>query len=227
MLGLIIFGTRGVTYGSESGQFYCPDCDGEKTYRHRRVRRFFTLYFIPLIPLDLLGEYIECQSCTSTYKPSILEFDPKSSEKREEAEFRQAMRRVLVLMMLADGVVEDSEIEAIQQILGKLESRTVERAEIEAEMAKAKAGSAGADDLAHYCKAMAGTLNDAGREMVVRAALLVATADGKFDDSERDALAKMATALNLSRAYFAGIVTEVLSDLPPPPAPQAPAGPPN
>lgn len=224
MLGLIIFGTRGVTYGSESGQFYCPDCDGEKTYRHRRVRRFFTLYFIPLIPLDLLGEYVECQTCTSTYKPSILEFDPKSSEKREEAEFRQAMRRVLVLMMLADGVVEDSEIEAIQQILGKLEARKVERPEIEAEMAKAKAG----EDLAHYCKAMAGTLNDAGREMVVRAALLVATADGKFDDSERDALAKMATALNLSRAHFAGIVTEVLADVPPPPPPpQAPAGPPN
>ncbi len=224
MLGLIIFGTRGVTYGSEGGQFYCPDCDSERTYKHRKVRRFFTLYFIPLIPLDLLGEYIECQTCTSTYKPSILEFDPKGSAKREEAEFRQAMRRVLVLMMLADGVVEDSEIEAIQSILGKLESRTVERAEIEAELAKAKSSS---EDLAHYCKTMAGSLNDAGREMVVRAALLVATADGKFDDSERDALAKVATALNLSRAHFAGIVTEVLSEVPPPPPPHVPAGPPN
>jgi len=223
MLGLIIFGTRGVTYGSEGGQFYCPDCDGEKAYLHRKVRRFFTLYFIPVIPLDLLGEYIECQSCTSTYKPSVLSFDPKASEKREEAEFRQAMRRVLVLMMLADGVADDSEIEAIQGILGKLEDRTVARSEIEAEITKAKNGS---DDLTHYCKSMAGSLNDAGREMVVRAALLVATADGTFDESEKAALAKMATALNLSRAHFAGIVTEVLTEVPPP-EPRAPAGPPN
>ena len=190
MLGLIIFGTRGVTYGSEGGQFYCPDCDGEKAYRHRKVRRFFTLYFIPLIPLDLLGEYIECQTCTSTYKPTVLAFDPKATEKREEAEFRQAMRRVLVLMMLADGVVEESEIQAIQGILGKLENRIVERS-----------------------------------EMVVRAALLVATADGKFDDTERDALAKMATALNLSRAHYSGIVNEVLTEVPAPDRP--PAGPPN
>ena len=222
MLGLIIFGTRGVTYGSEGGQFYCPDCDGEKTYRHRKVRRFFTLYFIPLIPLDLLGEYIECQTCTSTYKPTILAFDPKASQKREEAEFRQAMRRVLVLMMLADGVVEESEIQAIQEILGKLEKRTIERSEIESEIAKAKSAP---NDVSHYCKSMAGSLNDAGREMVVRAALLVATADGKFDDTERDALAKVAAALNLSRAHYAGIVAEVLAEVPSPARPAA--GPPN
>lgn len=221
MLGLIIFGTRGVTYGSEGGQFYCPDCDAERAYKHRKVRRFVTLYFIPLIPLGLLGEYIECQTCTSTYKPSVLELDPKESKQRNEAEFRQAMRRVLVLMMLADGVVEDSEIAAIQSILGKLENRTIERSEIDAELATAKASK---EDLAQYCKSMAGTLNDAGREMVVRAALLVATADGKFDDTERDALAKLATTLNLPRAHFAGIVDEVLADAP---SRARPAGPPN
>ena len=222
MLGLIIFGTRGVTYGSEGGQFYCPDCDGEKAYKHRKVRRFFTLYFIPLIPLDLLGEYIECQTCTSTYKPSVLAFDPKASEKREEAEFRQAMRRVLVLMMLADGVADESEIQAIQDILGKLENRSVPRSEIESEIGAAKSASS---DLSHYCKSMAGSLNDAGREMVIRAALLVANADGKFDDSERDALAKMATALNLSRAHYTGILNEVMSQMPA--HGQPPAGPPN
>ncbi|MBA3819711.1 MAG: hypothetical protein H0X17_12515 [Deltaproteobacteria bacterium] len=43
MLRLIIFGTRGVTYGSDGGQFFCPDCEGKEQYRHRKVRRFFTL----------------------------------------------------------------------------------------------------------------------------------------------------------------------------------------
>src|SRR5687768_587685 len=114
MLGLIIFGTRGVTYGSEGGQFFCPDCEGKEQYLHRKVRRFFTLYFIPVIPLDLLGEYIECQRCTSTYREDVLAFDPQQQADAEEAEFQKAMRRVLVLMMLADGVVDDSEVEAIQ-----------------------------------------------------------------------------------------------------------------
>lgn len=220
MLGLIIFGTRGVTYGSDGGQFFCPDCEGKESYKHKKVRRFFTLYFIPVIPLDLLGEYVECQRCASTYKTSILDFDPSAAEEREEAEFRRAMRRVLVLMMLADGVVEDSEIDAIQTIIGKLEDRDVPRDEIQREVATAQAD---ATDIEHFCKGMAGYLNDSGREMVIKAAILVASADGTFDQSERDALASIANALNMSRAHFSGVVNDMMRDQPP----AAPAGPPN
>jgi tellurite resistance protein len=220
MLGLIIFGTRGVTYGSEGGQFFCPDCEGKEAYLHRRVRRFFTLYFIPLIPLDLLGEYVECQRCTSTYKLSILDYDPQKTADAEEAEFQKAMRRVLVMMMLADGVIEDSEIEAIQTILGKLEDREVPRAEVESEITRAQAEKTSIET---YCRGMAGYLNDSGREMVVKAAILVAGADGKFEESERDALASIATALNMSRAHFSGIINDLTRD----PPPSAPAGPPN
>lgn len=219
MLGLIIFGTRGVTYGSDGGQFFCPDCEGKEQYRHKKVRRFFTLYFIPVIPLDLLGEYVECQRCASTYKTSILDFDPSAAEAHEEAEFRRAMRRVLVLMMLADGVVEDAEIDAIQTILGKLEEREVPREEIQREVAAAQVE---ATDIEHFCAGMAGYLNDSGREMVVKAAILVASADGSFDQSERDALASIANALNMSRAHFSGVVNDMMRD-----QPAAPAGPPN
>lgn len=220
MLGLIIFGTRGVTYGSEGGQFFCPGCEGRESYRHRKVRRFFTLYFIPVIPLDLLGEYIECQRCTSTYKTSILAYDPQQAAAAEEAEFHKAVRRVLVLMMLADGVIEDAEIDAIQTILGKLEDREVTRQEIEVEITVAQAQST---DIKEYCRGMAGYLNDAGREMVVKAAILVAGADGRFDDSERDALAKLASALNMSRAHFSGVLADMTRDAPP----ASPSGPPN
>jgi tellurite resistance protein len=219
MLGLIIFGTRGVTYGSEGGEFHCPDCENRRSYLHRRVRRFFTLYFIPVIPLDLLGEYIECQACSSTYKLSILDFDPQKQSQAEEAEFQKAMRRVLVMMMLADGVIEESEIEAIQTILGKLEDRPVPRSEIETEITRAQADKR---SIEVYCKGMAGYLNDSGREMVVKAAILVAGADGKFEESERDALASIATALNMSRAHFSGIINDMTRD-----EPVAPAGPPN
>jgi tellurite resistance protein len=214
MLGLIIFGTRGITYGSEGGQFYCPNCQGRQHYLHRKVRRFFTLYFIPLIPLDLAGEYVECQQCSGTYKLEILALDPEAASAREEAEFRKAMRRILVLMMLADGVVEDSEIEAIQQIMGKLEGKPITRSDIEAEVKRAQTDS---DGIEEYCKSMAGYLNDSGREMVVKAAILVASADGRVDESERLALATIASALNMSRTHFSGIIAGMTQ----------PSGPPN
>lgn len=72
MLGLIIFGSRAVTGSKGTGSFVCPRCGPGAPYDHKRVRRFFTLYFIPLIPLRTVGEYIECGTCRTTYKPEVL-----------------------------------------------------------------------------------------------------------------------------------------------------------
>jgi hypothetical protein len=72
MLGLIIFGSRSVTGSKGTGSFHCPRCGPDQPYDHKRVRRFFTLYFIPLIPLGTIGEYIECGRCAGTYKPEVL-----------------------------------------------------------------------------------------------------------------------------------------------------------
>src|SRR5258708_6295186 len=73
---MIIFGTRGVTWNGESGEFVCPGCGGTtQQYTRKTIRRFFTLYFIPLIPLDKLGEYIECQHCRNTYNEQVLSYN--------------------------------------------------------------------------------------------------------------------------------------------------------
>ena len=45
---MIIFGTRGVTFGGHAGEFHCPGCGWTpQPYEHKTVRRFFTQYFIP------------------------------------------------------------------------------------------------------------------------------------------------------------------------------------
>ena len=72
MLGLIIFGRRAVTGDQGGGTFHCPRCGPDQPYMHKRVRSFFTLYFIPLIPMNTLGEYVECGRCQGQYKPEVL-----------------------------------------------------------------------------------------------------------------------------------------------------------
>ncbi len=73
MVGLIIFGRRGVTGTKGQGTFQCPACQTDQPYAHKHVRRFFTLYFIPLIPLGTVGEYVECGRCKGTFKPAVLD----------------------------------------------------------------------------------------------------------------------------------------------------------
>jgi len=72
MVWLIIFGRRAVTGSQGGGTFHCPSCGPNKAYTHKRVRSFFTLYFIPVIPLSTLGEYVECGTCQGKYKPEVL-----------------------------------------------------------------------------------------------------------------------------------------------------------
>ena len=77
MITLIIWGTKGVEGVKESGQFFCPSCIGNVPYDHKRIRRFFTLYFIPLIPLGTLQEWVECKQCGGSFETEVLQMQPQ------------------------------------------------------------------------------------------------------------------------------------------------------
>jgi zinc ribbon protein len=72
MVGLIIFGRRNRPKVVQRGSFTCPRCGPGREYEHKQVRRWFTLYFIPIIPLGTAGEYVECRSCAGTFRPEVL-----------------------------------------------------------------------------------------------------------------------------------------------------------
>lgn len=209
LLYLIIFGTRGVTTTAETGAFHCPDC-GQSPYRHRKVRRFFTLYFIPLIPLDLLGEYIECSKCDGTYTLAVLAHNPGASDAAFEAQFHTAIRRTMVLMCLADGVVDPEEVATIQRVFGSIAKREITEQEVHAEIAAAQAdGRPVAEFLAG---GMAATLNDNGKELVIKAAFFVAAADGEFQEEEKKLLTDIGKALQMTPAHLNGVLDSMLSD---------------
>lgn len=209
MVFLIIFGTRGVTSAIASGKFHCPGCDGsERSYEHQRVRRFFTLYWIPIIPLGTIGEYIECLTCRGTYDPEVLDYDPVKSERSVEAEFHAAVKRVMVLMMLADGKIEDDEIETIRLVYGKLAKRELTKDDVDEEVKASKADGRG---LRQYLASVVGRLNDSGKEIVVNAAYFVAASDGNVSTEETNLLAELAGALEMSPATFKAVMEKLTS----------------
>ena len=204
----IIFGTRGVTYSSGSGTFYCPSCARSNPYQHKRVRRFFTLFFIPIIPLNLLGEYIECQSCRGTFKLQVLNYDPQVSSQRFEAEFHRAIRRVMIHMMIADGEIQENEIDMIRGIYSRVAKSEVSRDDLMSEADNVKREALGFhSDL----RQLSGSLNSIGKELVVKAALSVAAADGQFQDEERKLIVDIATRLGMTPAHIKGTLQSMLS----------------
>ncbi|MCC6904501.1 MAG: zinc ribbon domain-containing protein [Anaerolineae bacterium] len=66
---MIIFGTKVRGRKTGEGDFYCPRCQATRRYHYKEARQFFTLYFIPVIPLRRMGEYVECQTCKTAFEP--------------------------------------------------------------------------------------------------------------------------------------------------------------
>ena len=194
--------TRSVTIPSSAGAFICPECGGTE-YRTQRVRRFMTVTAMPLVPLDLLGEYIECQLCKATFDRAVLHMDSAQSRPNVEATFNEAMKRVMVLMMLADKRIEESEIQAIIDVFHQITGRKITRDEIKREVLIAKSQD---EKLETYLAGLLGRLNDDGKQLVVRAAYLIAHADGHFDTAERDLLDQIGNQLELPSEIVSDVI---------------------
>src|SRR5579859_6899483 len=69
---LLIFGFRVFYRTVGEGTFHCQQCGGDRPYRHRVGRRWFHLFFIPVIPLGPAGEYVQCGQCGTKYVTGVL-----------------------------------------------------------------------------------------------------------------------------------------------------------
>ena len=69
---LIIFGTKIVGKTIRRGNFYCPRCEMEREYKLQQNGKYFSLFFIPVIPIGKTGDSLECTFCKTAYVPSSI-----------------------------------------------------------------------------------------------------------------------------------------------------------
>ena len=203
---MIIFGTTGIKSTVKEGKFLCPQCAVEKSYRHRKVNKFFTLYFIPLIPLGSAGEYVECRTCKGTFVPRVLDYKPDQGKNEFQSEYEKAMRHTMVLIMLADGEIDESEMETVHLIINKFGHNDMTRGELEAYVSNVQRRQEPVDT---YLKKVTPYLNEHGKETVIKCALAVAAADGHIDKSEIAVIQNMAKAMEMSSSHVKGIISEI------------------
>lgn len=197
---MIVYGTRGLKSKVSTGSFYCPQCCQEKPQQWYKVRRWFTLYFIPLIPLTISGEYVECQTCLGTFDTDAVNHGPEhydAADRAFQAEFQKAMLTTMVLMMLADGKVLQSEIDIITVLFKQLTGGECPTGLVNDEVTRLEGANASIND---YLGSVSGRLNDGGKAMVFKSAVLVAQADGEVAKDEEQLLKQTYKALGLSRS---------------------------
>ena len=191
---MIIFGTRGVTSTKETGPFNCPFCGDQRAYSRKSVRRFFTLYFIPLIPLDEIGSYIECLTCKQQFKDEVLAYDPAAQAQQLQADVGGSLKRILAIIMMADGKVDDAQVAAACQGYEQVLGMPIDEHEMQSELSSVQDG---ASELIAEANRLRDQLNDNGKHAVVQAAIAVALADGPVEGAERTFLGNLARELKV------------------------------
>ncbi|OFZ56107.1 MAG: hypothetical protein A3D92_20885 [Bacteroidetes bacterium RIFCSPHIGHO2_02_FULL_44_7] len=212
MLLFIIFGTSPVRSTIQSGHFSCPQCERSVPYRHRKVTKFFSLFFIPIFPIGSPMEYVECGSCNNSFVPRVLGGGNSSGEQTAGgidddfmAIYEKAIRHTMVMVMLADGHIDDNEKLQVQKIINKFGHNDLTLEQLDAYIEQVRTEN---QDVTTYLKRVGPSLNDHGKETVIKVALSVADADGRMDDSEIEMITKMATAMDLTASHLRGIIAE-------------------
>ncbi len=97
---LIFFGLRVFYRTVGHGMFHCQRCGGDRPYRHKAGRRWFTLFFIPVIPLTRSGEHVQCAGCGTRYRMEVLCL-PTAAQMQQA--LPAGMRAAAIAMLRAGG----------------------------------------------------------------------------------------------------------------------------
>ena len=67
----IHIGTIDIPLTKSRGEFFCPNCQRDTEYLLKKRKRFLAVYFIPLIPLSDVDEYVKCATCRQKFGVEI------------------------------------------------------------------------------------------------------------------------------------------------------------
>ena len=194
---LIIFGLRVFYRTMAQGMFYCRRCGGDREYRHRAGRRWFTVFFLPVIPLNQVGEHVQCTTCRTRYVTEVL---GQPTTARMQAALPAGMRAAVSAMLRSgDPSSPVSRQRAIEAVIGS-GVPDYDEAMLNA-------------DLMQPFEAIRPALNQDGGQLAIQArewylaeVIRIAMADGPLSETERHAALAIGADLGMTQAQVIGVV---------------------
>ena len=202
----VIYGTQGVTAVIGNGTFLCPRCTIHRPYLRKSVRSYFSIFLVPLIPLDRAGEYIECQFCSTEFDERVLIDYPAALEAKAEADVVEHFKRLMMHAALVSEHVTDAKIDAIRRRFHEYSRAELSKAYILQELNLARLAKAGLSD---YPRQFPGRLDVPAREEAIKAVFTVLTADSELGDNERKFLDEIAAEMELTPTHLRALLSDL------------------
>jgi len=200
---MIIWGTYVTKKVISTGQFYCPGCSNHRNYKLRRPKKWGHLYWIPIIPMDELERYVECDACKGTYREVVLQHDPI----RAQREFEQNVSGMLcqVMSLMANERTGKS-MRLSDLIAGSV--RDILKVEMTPASIRSAVGPGPAqpETVLTNVERQASTLSERGKDLVLRAAVLAAPKP--LTSSGHALAAEIGRRLGMMPAHVNGVLAE-------------------
>jgi len=209
---LILFGARTrISKSSEDDVLKnaCPGCGSDLELSD--LKRWFTLYFIPIIPVSHIDTFYRCVKCKQTYKKEIKQMLNQNKKQREDIQknakksFAVALAACMTHMAKADGKISKEEKEEIRKITSKFPEFKSDVDKAMQNVIKSKSD----DDVFKILRQAQKYLTAEAVMVLIGQLARVLLADGKIDKNEEKLMKDYLLACGLDRTLFNVIIDKV------------------
>ncbi len=207
---MIVIGTMNWSNTKEKGVFHCPECELRQKYRLKSTRPFLTLYFIPVLPLGGLQEFVICEQCKTSFDPQVLTMTESSrgTEPITDASvvtFETDLLRSIALIMVDDGHVSEAEIRIARRVFENMTQMNLSREVLGRACSEVQSMRLSTSAYLAVCQSR---LEHNKKLLIVQAMFAVAAAEGSISPHRLKSLARAKTLLNLPESEFEMAVNE-------------------
>ena len=218
---MILIGTMNWSSTLNRGMFQCPNCQTRESYRQKTSRPFLTLYFIPVLPIGGLEEFVQCGRCKEAFDPAILATNMlhsstdnqasgaasanKSAAPGRDDSFEKELLTVIALIMIEDGQVTEAEISVARKLYESITRISISREELGRTCSQVRIRHV---HLPSLLTSAAQRRTHEEKLLIVQAMFGVAGADGAISPGRLQALMQAQTILQLDEAEFQRAVSD-------------------
>ncbi|MBT4837043.1 MAG: zinc ribbon domain-containing protein [Methylococcales bacterium] len=199
---LILFGEQIIKKNLKQVEVYCPVCQKKTKYTLSRTREFFTLFFVPVIPMQEIEYLAECEQCKSSMPPDFIS---NGCQTIFRAPYIESIVIVAAQILIDLGYYQNN-IDIIHQVFEEMTGQSLDDDVLSAAIEELKNGSTG---VLGSIKLKLKTINESGSLLIIQTTFKFYLGLGALNERERQIIYSIGLIFGYGYSTTEAIIDEM------------------